>query len=81
MGFDDGECGHGSSTEVLVHLGGSFKQTGVEIEDISWIGFSSWGSSQEKGHLSVGDGLFGEIVVDDESVFSVVSEVLGDGAA
>ena len=39
------------------------------------------GSSQEERHLSVGDGLLGKIVVNDEAVLAVVSEVLTTGAA
>jgi len=53
----------------------------VEIEDISWVSLSSWRSSEQKGHLSVGDGLLGKIVIDDKSMFAVISEVLCDGAS
>jgi len=53
----------------------------VKIEDITRVSLSAWGSSQEEGHLSVSDGLLGEIVIDDESVSSVVSEVLSNSAS
>jgi hypothetical protein len=53
----------------------------VEIEDITWVSLSAGGSSQEERHLSVSDGLLGQIVIDDQAVLSVVSEVLTDGAA
>lgn len=52
----------------------------MEIEDISWVGLSSGRSSQKEGHLSVSDGLLGEIVVDDEAMLSVISEVFTDSA-
>lgn len=52
----------------------------MEIKDISGISLSTGRSSQKEGHLSVGDGLLGEIVIDDEGVFAVVSEVFTDGA-
>jgi len=52
----------------------------VQVKDISGIGFSSGGSSKKKGHLSVGNGLLGKIVVNNQSVFSVVSEVFSNGA-
>lgn len=42
----------------------------MEIEHITWVGLSSGRSSQEERHLSVGDGLLGEIVVDDEAMLS-----------
>ena len=53
----------------------------MEIEDVSWVGLSSWRSSQKEGHLSVSDGLLGQIVVDDETVLSVISEELSDSAS
>jgi len=52
----------------------------MEIENVSWVGLSSGGSSQKEGHLSVGDGLLGQIVVDDKAMLSVVSEEFTDGA-
>lgn len=53
----------------------------MEVEDVSGVGLSSGRSSQQQGHLSVGDGLLGKIVVDDECVLSVVSEELSNSAA
>ena len=53
----------------------------MEIEDITGVGLTTGGASQEERHLSVGDGLLGEIVVDDQGVLAVVSEVLADGTA
>lgn len=81
LGLDDGEGSEGSSSVLLVELGGSLEETRVEIEDISWVGLSTGGSSQQERHLSVGDGLLGQIVVDDEGVSSVVSEELTDGGS
>ena len=53
----------------------------MEIEDITGVGLTTGGTTEEEGHLAVSDSLFGEIVVDDESVLRVVAEVLTDGAA
>ena len=81
LGLNDGEGGQGASTVVLVHLGCTLKETRVEIEDITGVGLTTGRSSEEEGHLSVGDGLLGEIVVDDEGVLGVVTEELTDGAS
>ena len=81
LGLNDGEGGQGASSVVLVHLGCALEQTRMEIEDVTRVGLTTGGSSQEKGHLSVGDGLLGEIVVDDEGVLGVVTEELTDGAS
>ena len=53
----------------------------MKIEDITWVSLTTGRSSEQKGHLTVGDSLLGEIVIDDEGVLRVVTEVLTDGAA
>jgi len=53
----------------------------VEIEDITGVGLTTGWASQKERHLSVGDCLLGQIVVDDKAVLAVVSEELTDGAA
>jgi hypothetical protein len=66
---------------AVVHLSSTLEETRVEIEDVTGVGLTTGGSSQEEGHLSVGDGLLGKIVVDNEAVLARVSEVLTNGAA
>ena len=39
------------------------------------------GSIEEEGHLAVGDGLLGEIVIDDKGVLGVVTEVLSNSTS
>jgi hypothetical protein len=80
LGFDDGEGGQRTSTEFVVHLSSSFEKSGVKIENVTRVGFSTGGSSQQKRHLSVSDGLLGKIVVDNEAMFAAVSEIFTDGA-
>jgi len=46
----------------------------VQVEDISGVSLTSRRTTEKKGHLSVGDGLLGKIVEDDEGVLSVVTE-------
>ena len=41
--------------------------------------YFTWWTPEKKGHLPVGDGLLGKIVVDDQGVLSVVPEVLAHG--
>jgi len=52
----------------------------VKIENITGVSLTTRRSSKKKGHLSVGNSLLGKIVIDDEGVLAVVSEVLTDGA-
>ena len=81
LSLNDWEGSEGASTVVLVHLGCALEETRVKIEDITWVGLTTGRSSEEEGHLTVGDGLLGKIVVDDEGVLGVVTEVLANGAS
>jgi hypothetical protein len=81
LGLNDGQGSEGATALFVVHLGGTLKETGVKVENITGVGLTTWGPPQEQGHLSVGDGLFGQIVENNESVFAVVTEKLAHGAA
>jgi len=81
LSFNNGEGSEGSKSRAFSHLGGSLQKTGMQVEDVSGVSFSSGGSSKKKGHLSVGNGLFGKIVINNQSVLSVVSEVFSNGAS
>jgi hypothetical protein len=81
LGLNNGEGGKGTSTVVIVHLGGTLEETGMEVENISGVSLTTRGATEEEGHLAVSNSLLGEIVVDDKSVHAVVTEVLTDGAS
>jgi hypothetical protein len=81
LGLNDGEGSQRTTTVVLVHLGGTLEETGMEIENITGVSLTTWGTSQKERHLSVGNSLLGQIVIDDESVHSVVTEVFSEGAS
>lgn len=66
LGLNDGQGSKGSSTELLVHLGSTLKETGVEVEDITGVSLTTGRTTEKEGHLTVSDGLLGQIVVDDE---------------
>lgn len=63
---------------LLVHFCCSFKETRVQIKHISRISLTTRRSSQKKRHLSIGDGLFWQVVINNKSVLSIVSEVLSN---
>ena len=81
LGLDNRKGGKGAGTVVLVHLSCTLKETRGKIEDITGISLTTWGTSEKQGHLTVSDGLLGEIVVDNETVHAVVTEVLTNSAA
>ncbi|KAH3663765.1 hypothetical protein OGAPHI_005167 [Ogataea philodendri] len=79
LGLNDWQSSQRTTSKSIGHLGSSLQQSRVQVENITWVSLSSWRSSQKKGQLTVSNGLLGQIVVDDQSVLSVVSEPLRDG--
>lgn len=67
LGLNDGEGGERASTKLIVHLRSTLEKTRVEVEDITGVGFTTGRTTEKKRHLTVGDGLLGQIVVDDQS--------------
>merc|ERR1719209_364507 len=55
------------------------KQPGVEVEDISGVSLTAWGTPEQQRHLPVSDGLLGQVVKDDHSMHAVVTEVFSHG--
>src|SRR5215211_10067 len=53
----------------------------MEVEDVTRIRLAAWWAPKEQHHLSVGDGVFGEVVVDQERVLATVHKELPDGAS
>jgi hypothetical protein len=49
----------------------------VEVEDITGVSLTSGRTTEEKRHLTVGNGLLGQIVEDDEGVLAGITEELG----
>lgn len=56
---------------LVTKFSGTFEESGVKVENVSGVGFTSRRTTKEEGHLTVGDSLFGKIVEDDEGVLSL----------
>ena len=74
LGLDDRQSRHGAAAVGLVHLHRALEQAAVQVEDVAGIRLASRRAVQRQGHLAVGDGLLGQVVVDDEHV---ATQVLG----
>ena len=81
LGFDDRQRGERAGAVVVVHLGGALEQARMQVEHVARIGFAAGRAAQQQRHLAVGDGLLGQIVIDDQRVHAVVAEILAHGAA
>ncbi len=53
----------------------------MQIEYITRVSFTTWGTSEKQRHLTVSDGLLGKIVIDDKTVHSIITEVFSNSAA
>src|SRR5882724_197244 len=53
----------------------------MQVEDVAGIGLAAGRAAQQQRHLAIGDGLLGQIVVDDHGMHAVVAEELAHGAA
>jgi hypothetical protein len=66
LGLNDRKGSEGASTEFVAHLRGTLKQTRVEVEDITRVGLTTGGTTEKEGHLTVSNGLLGQVIIDDE---------------
>src|SRR3984893_17359351 len=64
----------------LVEFRRALEQPRMQIEYIARIGLASGRAAQQKRHLAIGDGLLGEIIVDDQRVHRVVAEIFAHRA-
>src|SRR5258705_972254 len=53
----------------------------MQIEHVAGIGFATRRAAQQERHLTIGDCLLRQIVIDDDRVHAVVAEIFAHGAA
>lgn len=66
LGLDDREGGQRSTTKLVAHLCSTLEETGMEVEDITGVSLTTGGTTEQEGHLTVGDCLLGQVIVDNE---------------
>lgn len=79
LGLDDRQSSHGTATVGVVELGSTLEETRVQVENVTGVSLTAGGTTEKQRHLTVGNGLLGKIVVDDERVLAVITEVLTNG--
>ena len=60
---------------VGVYTRSTFEQTGVEIENVAWVSFTTWWTTKQQGNLTVSNSLFRQVIINDQCVFTAVTEV------
>jgi hypothetical protein len=76
LGLDDGQDSQRAATVGVVHLGGTLEQTRVQVEDVTGVSLTTGRATEQQRHLTVGNGLLGKIVEDDQGVLSGITEPL-----
>jgi len=80
LGLNDGKGGQRTSSVAAMHFSGTLQKTGMKVEDITGVGLATWGTTKQKRHLTVGNSLLGQIIVENDSMLSIVTEILSHGA-
>src|SRR5690606_19985977 len=52
----------------------------VEIEHVARVSFAARRTAQQQGDLAIGHSLLGQVVIDDQGVFTAITEVFAHGA-
>src|SRR5690606_15038746 len=79
--FDDRQSRQRASAVFVVELCSAFEKTGVQVENVARISFAARRTTQQKRHLTISDGLLGQIVIAYEGVLAVVTEIFAHRAA
>ena len=67
--------------DILVcQAGGAFQQAGMEVENITRVGFTTRRAAQEQGNLSICPGMLGKIIIDHQRIAPGFHELFADGA-
>ena len=72
--LDDRQRGQRTVAVLFADARGAFEQAAVEIEHVAGIRFAAGRALQHERNLAVGDGVLGEIVVNDQRVHAVIHE-------
>ena len=64
--LDDRESGEGTSSKLFAHLGSTLEETRVKVEDVTRVGLTTGRATEQQRHLTVSNGLLGQVVIDDK---------------
>jgi hypothetical protein len=70
LSLNNGKRSERASTELVVHLCCTLEETRVQVENVTGVSLTTWRATEKEGHLTVGHGLLGQIIVDNEGCTS-----------
>ena len=69
--LDDGQSRQAAAAQLVGELGRALQQTGVQIEDVAGVSLTSRGTADQQRQGTVGHGVLGQVIVDDEDVLAL----------
>ena len=79
--FDDRQSSHAAAAGFCVESSCSFKQSGVQVENIAGVCFASGRSLKQQRNFTISGGLLAQVIVYYENVLAVVHEVFAHCSA
>ena len=79
--LDDGQSRQAAAAQLIGELGRALQQTGVQIEHVAGVSLTSRGTADQQRQCTVGHGVLGQVVVDDEDVLALMHEIFAHGTA
>ena len=76
-----GQCGDGTAAQIVAHPAGALQQTGVQIEHVAGVSLTSRGTADQQRQGTVGHGVLGQVIVDDQDMLALMHEILAHGTA
>src|SRR5690606_15048830 len=65
---------------LFVDASRALKQTGVQVENVTGVGFTTRRTTQQQRNLTVCPSLLGQVIINDECIFAAIAEVFAHGA-
>ena len=66
--LDDRQRRQRTTAKLVINLGSALQKTRVQIENVARIGFAARRTAQQERQLTIGDGLFGQVIVNNQGV-------------
>ena len=78
LGLDDGKCRQGTSAVFIAHADCTLQQSGMQVEYVTGICFTSGRTTKEQGECTVCSSMFAQVIIYHQYVFSVLHPLLTD---
>ena len=79
--FNNGQSCQRAAALCIAQFGGTFQQTAVQVENIAGICFASRRTTNQQRQSTVGNRMFGKVIIDNKHMLTLIHKVFAHGAA